>query len=171
MATNIKFHRITATSGSNINTGTNYTKGDVYFIKSATGNTGKVYICTVAGKGTAATLEDYSVDTNTWRPVVNNLTSTSTDSSLSAAMGKSLSDSITSLNSSTVKKDGTGASGTWGISISGNAATATNAGYATDASYATNAGYASALKAERFDCDNPTPNSKNGLTFQFSYNL
>ena len=127
MATNIKFHRITATSGSNINTGTNYTKGDVYFIKSATGNTGKVYICTVAGKGTAATLEDYSVDTNTWRPVVNNLTSTSADSSLSAAMGKSLSDSITSLNSSTVKKDGTGATGTWGISISGNAATADSA--------------------------------------------
>ena len=99
MAT-IRFHRITATSGSNINTGTNYTKGDVYFIKSATGNTGKVYICTVAGKGTAATLEDYSVDTNTWRPVVNNLTSTSADSSLSAAMGKSLSDSITSLSNS-----------------------------------------------------------------------
>ena len=100
MATNIKFHRITATSGSNINTGTNYTKGDVYFIKSATGNTGKVYICTVAGKGAAATLEDYSVDTNTWRPVVNNLTSTSADSSLSAAMGKSLNDSITSLSNS-----------------------------------------------------------------------
>lgn len=100
MATNIKFHRITATSGSTINTETNYTKGDVYFIKSATGNTGKVYICTVAGKGTAATLEDYSVDTNTWRPVVNNLTSTSTDSSLSAAMGKSLNDSITSLSNS-----------------------------------------------------------------------
>ena len=99
MATNIKFHRITATSGSNIKTDQDYVKGDVYFIKSATGNTGKVYICTVAGKGTAATLEDYSVDTNTWRPVVNNLTSTSTDSSLSAAMGKSLSDSITSLNS------------------------------------------------------------------------
>ena len=99
MATNIKFHRITATSGSNIKTDQDYVKGDVYFIKSATGNTGKVYICTVAGKGTAATLEDYSVDTITWRPVVNNLTSTSTDSSLSAAMGKSLSDSITSLNS------------------------------------------------------------------------
>lgn len=131
MATNIKFHRITATSGSNINTGTNYTKGDVYFIKSATGNTGKVYICTVAGKGAAATLEDYSVDTNTWRPVVNNLTSTSADSSLSAAMGKSLSDSITSLNSSTVKKDGTGASGTWGINITGNAATATKVGKST----------------------------------------
>lgn len=127
MATNIKFHRITATSGSNIKTDQDYVKGDVYFIKSATGNTGKVYICTVAGKGTAATLEDYSVDTNTWRPVVNNLTSTSTDSSLSAAMGKSLSDSITSLNSSTVKKDGTGASGTWGINITGNAASATNA--------------------------------------------
>ena len=127
MATNIKFHRITATSGSNIKTDQDYVKGDVYFIKSATGNTGKVYICTVAGKGTAATLEDYSVDTNTWRPVVNNLTSTSVDSSLSAAMGKSLSDSITSLNSSTVKKDGTGATGTWGINITGNAASATNA--------------------------------------------
>lgn len=69
MATNIKFHRITATSGSPINTGTAYKQGEVYFIKSATGNTGKVYICTVAGKGTAATLEDYSVDTNTWRPL------------------------------------------------------------------------------------------------------
>lgn len=131
MATNIRFHRITATSGSDRNTETNYVKGDVYFIKSATGNTGKVYICTVAGKGNAATLEDYSVDTNTWRPVVNNLTSTSTDSSLSAAMGKSLSDSITSLNSSTVKKDGTGATGTWGINISGNAATATKVGKST----------------------------------------
>ena len=69
MATNIKFHRITATSGSNIKTDQDYVKGDVYFIKSATGNTGKVYICTVAGKGSAATLEDYSVDTNTWRPI------------------------------------------------------------------------------------------------------
>ena len=45
MATNIKFHRITATSGSDRNTGTAYKKGEVYFIKSATGNTGKVYIC------------------------------------------------------------------------------------------------------------------------------
>ena len=71
-------------------------------------------------------------------------------------------------------KSGAGATGTWGISISGNAATATNAtnaGYATDASYATRAGYASSLTAERFDSDNPAPNSKNGLTFQFSYNL
>ena len=69
MATNIKFHRITATSGSDRNTGTAYKQGEVYFIKSATGNTGKVYICTKEGKGTAATLEDYSVDTNTWRPL------------------------------------------------------------------------------------------------------
>ena len=36
----------------------------------------------------------------------------------------------------TVKKDGTGASGTWGISITGNAKTATNANYATSASNA-----------------------------------
>lgn len=35
---------------------------------------------------------------------------------------------------------GTGASGTWGISISGNAATATNATNATNATYATTAG-------------------------------
>ena len=39
----------------------------------------------------------------------------------------------------TVKKDGTGASGTWGISISGNAATATSATSATNANYATSA--------------------------------
>ena len=48
-----------------------------------------------------------------------------------------MSDNYTSY---TVKKDGTGASGTWGISISGNAATATNA---TNAGYATSAGSAS----------------------------
>lgn len=39
----------------------------------------------------------------------------------------------------TVKKDGTGASGTWGISISGNAATATSATSATSATTATTA--------------------------------
>ena len=99
MATaNIKFHRITATSGSDRNTGTTYKRGEVYFIKSATGNTGKVYICTAEGTGAAATLEDYSV--NTWRPIENNLTSTSTTNSLSAAMGKSLNDSITTLSNS-----------------------------------------------------------------------
>ena len=38
----------------------------------------------------------------------------------------------------TVKKDGTGASGTWGIGISGNAATATSATSATSAGYITN---------------------------------
>ena len=37
---------------------------------------------------------------------------------------------------------GSGASGTWGINITGNAATATSATNATNASYATNAGYA-----------------------------
>ena len=36
-------------------------------------------------------------DTNTWRPVVNNLSSTDTTSSLSAAMGKDLYDYITTL--------------------------------------------------------------------------
>lgn len=56
-------------------------------------------------------------------------------------------------------KSGAGATGTWEISITG------------DAAYATRAGYASSLTAERFDSDDPMPNSKNGLTFQFSYNL
>lgn len=39
-------------------------------------------------------------NTNTWRPVVNNLTSTATDQSLSAAQGKALNDKIATLNSS-----------------------------------------------------------------------
>ena len=41
-------------------------------------------------------------------------------------------------NNYTVKKDGTGASGSWGISITGNAATATSATSATSATKATN---------------------------------
>lgn len=40
-------------------------------------------------------------DTNTWRGIQNNLTSTSTDQSLSAAQGKILNDKITSLQSGT----------------------------------------------------------------------
>lgn len=92
--TNLKFHRITATSGNTINTSTAYVKGDVYFIKSASGNTGKVYICTTAGTGYAAVLEDYSVDNNTWRGIQDNLTSNSSTDSLSAKQGKILSDTI-----------------------------------------------------------------------------
>jgi hypothetical protein len=41
--------------------------------------------------------EESLTDTNTWRPVVNNLSSTDTDKSLSAAMGKDLYDFITTL--------------------------------------------------------------------------
>ena len=41
--------------------------------------------------------EQSLTDTNTWRPVVNNLSSTDTDKSLSAAMGKDLYDYITTL--------------------------------------------------------------------------
>ena len=49
--------------------------------------------------------------------------------------GYGITDALTTSNytSYTVKKDGTGASGNWGINISGNAATATNADYATSA--------------------------------------
>lgn len=45
------------------------------------------------------------------------------------------------------KTDGTGASGTWAISISGNAATATNASHASSADAATNASYAGSAGA------------------------
>lgn len=38
-----------------------------------------------------------TTDNNTWRPVVNNLTSTATDSSLSAAQGKALNDKIAAI--------------------------------------------------------------------------
>lgn len=53
--------------------------------------------------------------------------------------------SSSNYTSYTVTKTGSGASGTWGINISGNAATATravNADYATNAGYADNAGHA-----------------------------
>ena len=51
----------------------------------------------------------------------------------------------------TVKKDGTGASGTWGIDISGNSNSA------------------SRLKSTRYDANDPSPNTTIGVTFQFSY--
>lgn len=56
-------------------------------------------------KGTGATsvtsdasgsITVYSTDTNTWRPIQNNLTSTATDQSLSAAQGKALNDKFSS---------------------------------------------------------------------------
>lgn len=61
-----------------------------------------------ANGGNAATVGGHTVgvnvpsnakftDTNTWRPVVNNLTSTATDSSLSANQGKILNDKISNL--------------------------------------------------------------------------
>ena len=64
----------------------------------------KPYIPSVSASVADSTLtvtidgSSYSLtDTNTWRPVVNNLTSTDTTSSLSAAMGKDLYDYITTL--------------------------------------------------------------------------
>ena len=64
----------------------------------------KPYIPSVSASAANSTLTitidgtSYSLtDTNTWRPVVNNLSSTDTTSSLSAAMGKDLYDYITTL--------------------------------------------------------------------------
>ena len=63
---------------------------------------GAIYIATDTGTqwmGTSATtllqIKD-NIDNNTWRPVVNNLTSTATDQSLSAAQGKALNDKFSS---------------------------------------------------------------------------
>ena len=58
--------------------------------------------CSVSKSGSTLTVkindtEESLTDTNTWRPVVNNLSSTDTTSSLSAAMGKDLYDYITTL--------------------------------------------------------------------------
>lgn len=55
----------------------------------------------------------------------------------------------------TVKKDGTGASGTWGISISGNAATATSATSAKTATTATSASSAEKLNANAGSSSKP----------------
>ena len=71
-------------------------------IKALPGNSkvedGAIYIATDTGTqwmGTSTTtllqIKD-NIDNNTWRPVVNNLTSTATDQSLSAAQGKALND-------------------------------------------------------------------------------
>jgi hypothetical protein len=64
----------------------------------------KPYIPSVSASVANSTLTvtidgtSYSLtDTNTWRPIVNNLSSTDTDKSLSAAMGKDLYDYITTL--------------------------------------------------------------------------
>lgn len=72
----------------------------------------------IKGNGTTGTLT--TQDTNTWRGIVNNLTSDSITDSLAAAQGKALKGLI----DGKVAKDGTGATGTWGINISGTAAMA-----------------------------------------------
>ena len=46
------------------------------------------------GDNTTGTITTQDTDTNTWRPVQNNLTSTATDQSLSAAQGKILNDRV-----------------------------------------------------------------------------
>lgn len=95
-------------------TNTHYTTNIVAGAKSGTANAattnGNTHINVtddntfrsgVVIKGTGATsvtsdasgnVTVYSTDTNTWRPVQNNLTSTATDQSLSAAQGKALND-------------------------------------------------------------------------------
>lgn len=64
-------------------------KPDIPSVSAAVNNS----TLTITIDGTSYSL----TDTNTWRPVVNNLSSTDTTSSLSAAMGKDLYDYITTL--------------------------------------------------------------------------
>ena len=64
-------------------------KPDIPSVSAAVNNS----TLTITIDGTSYSL----TDTNTWRPVVNNLSSTDTDKSLSAAMGKDLYDYITTL--------------------------------------------------------------------------
>lgn len=95
-------------------TNTHYTTRIVAGAKSGTANAattnGNTYInvtddntfrsgVVIKGTGTTSVTSDasgnvtvHSTDTNTWRPVQNNLTSTATDQSLSAAQGKALND-------------------------------------------------------------------------------
>ena len=99
-------------------TNTHYTTHIVAGAKSGTANAattnGNTYINVtddntfrsgVVIKGTGATsvasdasgnITIHSTDTNTWRPIQNNLTSTATDQSLSAAQGKALNDKFSS---------------------------------------------------------------------------
>ena len=87
------------------------TGANAYIHPAYTARSSGLYKITVDGSGhissvTAVTKADITAlgipgqDTNTWRGIVNNLTSTDTNQSLSAAQGKVLSDKITALNSS-----------------------------------------------------------------------
>lgn len=126
----------------------NYISTDAYSTSSSFAN--KIYAFkNTAGKlcfwferiaywqGFDAQCWDCSENTNT-KKTVNHVTSI-TDSAYPDEANRQYATEISvkhSLNTSnyttyTVKKDGTGASGTWGISISGNAATATSATKAT----------------------------------------
>ena len=108
---NLSGNASTATKATNDSLNQNIANN---YIKNLTIN-GKTITYT-KGNGTTGTLT--TQDTNTWRGIVNNLTSDSTTDSLAAAQGKALK----GLVDGKVAKDGTGATGTWGINISGTAA-------------------------------------------------
>ncbi len=64
--------------------------------KITTNSAGHVTAATAVTKDDITGLGIPGSDTNTWRPIVNNLTSTATDQSLSAAQGKALNDKFAS---------------------------------------------------------------------------
>ena len=82
-----------ATSAAKLDTSTAGAANKPVYFKD-----GKPTACTYEVNKTVPADAKFS-DTNTWRSVQNNLTSTSTTDSLSAAQGKALNDKITELNS------------------------------------------------------------------------
>ena len=123
----LKFHKV-----KSLPTASTSLTGNIYF--NETDKT--INICTGTGWST------YNGN-NTWRPLGTGATDAAagnhihTFASLASKpttiSGYGITDALTTSNytSYTVKKDGTGATGTWGISISGNAATATKIGTST----------------------------------------
>lgn len=123
----LKFHKVTS-----LPTASTSLTGNIYF--NETDKT--INICTGTGYST------YNGN-NTWRPLGTGATDaaagnhthtfTSLTSKPTTISGYGITDALTTSNytSYTVKKDGTGATGTWGISISGNATTATKVGTST----------------------------------------
>lgn len=89
---------LTGTSGLLKKTAANTWALDTNTYATQSWVTGKGYLTgiTKAQVTTALGYTPPTTDTNTWRPVVNNLTSTATDSSLSAAQGKVLNDKFAS---------------------------------------------------------------------------
>lgn len=136
-------------------------------------------------KGTGATsvtsdasgnITVHSTDTDTWRPIQNNLTSTATDQSLSAAQGKALNDKFSSYvpTSRTVNGKALSANITLSAGDVGAAASSHSHNYAGSSSAGGAATKANGIVVSDTRNDNSAPKDaafdKNMLTADFKYN-